>query len=149
MRKLILVAVLLVAVLLVSWWAKGANFSLFTMMQGISHPQAATQSAIPQGTHSAGREQAPTAIPVEILITLTPNGFIPDVIMVSPNTKITWVNKTPFTGNISSNPQGAYTELNLGDFGQNASLSLLFPKPGRYNYYNNKNPQQKGTIVVK
>lgn len=144
MKKLIFVAVLLVVVLLLSWWAKGANFSLFTMMQGITRPQEATQSATPN--HNI---PTTTPIPVEIIITVTPNGFVPDVIMISPNTKITWINKTPLTANVTSDSQNAYAPLNLGDFGQNGSVSQIFPKAGRYSYYNAKSPTQKGTLVVK
>lgn len=147
MRKLILVAVLLAAVLLLSWWARGANFSLFTMMQNVAHPKTATSSAQPMGTSASGPTVTP--IPVEILITVTPNGFVPDVIMIAPNTKITWVNKSGTTANVSSDPQNTYTQLNLGDFGQNASMSLVFPTDGRYHYFNDKNPSQKGTLVVK
>lgn len=114
------------------------------MVQGLSHPTTASSSATP-----AGLSPTLTTIPVEILITVTPNGFVPDVIMISPNTKITWVNKTPFTANISSDPQNAYTSLNLGDFGENGSVSLVFPHEGRFHYENAKNAGQKGTIVVK
>lgn len=144
MRKLILIALLLVAVLLLSWWAKGQNFNPFSMMQTVTHPSVATTSAQPDAP-----KITPTPIPVEILITVTPNGFVPDVIMISPNTKITWVNKSGAITNVTSDPQNAYTQLNLGDFGQNASMSLVFPTAGRYHYYNNKNPMQKGTLVVK
>jgi|SRR5579872_2506023 len=147
MKKLILVALLLIVVLLISWWARGANFSIFTMMQDFTHPTSATPSATIHPSVNSG--QAPTPIPVEILITITPNGFVPDVIMISPNTKITWVNKTPFTATIASDPQNAYAPLNLGDVGQNASVSLIFPNDGRFNYENAKNPTQKGTLVVK
>jgi len=144
MRKLILVAILLIAVLLLSWWARGANFSVFTMMQNVAHPPVTTTSAQPNAP-----KITPTPIPVEILITVTPNGFVPDVIMIAPGTKITWVNKSGNTANITSDPLDAYTQLNLGDFGQNSSVSLVFPAAGRYHYYNNKNPNQKGTLVVK
>src|SRR5260221_12935927 len=129
MKKLVLVALLLGVVLLLSWWARVANFSVFTMMQNVVHPKVATSSALPVQTTHLG-DLTPTPIPVEILITVTPNGFVPDVIMISPNTKITWVNKSGAIANITSDPQNTYTSLNLGDFGQNASLSLLFPTAG-------------------
>lgn len=144
MKKLIFVALLLVAVLLVSWWAKSANFSPFTMMQSLQQVKGASTQQ-----QTATVTLTPTQIPVEIIITVTPNGFVPDVIMISPGTKITWVNKTPNTANITSDPQGAYQQLNLGDFGQNGSVSQVFPTAGRYRYANGKNPQQKGVLVVK
>lgn len=91
----------------------------------------------------------PTTVPVEIIITVTPNGFVPDVLMIDRNTKITWINKSGTTANISSDPQNANAFLNLGDFGENGSVSVTFPQPGRYHYFNNRNPLQKGTMVVK
>lgn len=144
MKKLILVAVLLVAVLLLSWWAKSANFSPFAMMQSFQQVKGASTQQT-----TATVAQSPTPIPVEIIITVTPNGFVPDVIMISPGTKITWINKTPNTANISSDPQDAYQQLNLGDFGENGSVSQTFPTAGRYHYDNGKNPVQKGVLVVK
>ena len=147
MKKLILVAVLLVLVLLLSWWAKGANFSILTMMQSVTRPQIATQSAVPNISKTFSPTLTP--VPVEILITVTPNGFVPDVIMIASNTKITWVNKSGVIANVSSDLTSVYPQLNLGDFNQNGSVSLTFPKAGRYNYFNNKNPMQKGTLVVK
>lgn len=139
-----MVVVLLLAVLVLSWWAKGTNFNFIALMQNLNHPQPAA-SAAPTNQAAA----TPTPIPVEILITVTPNGFVPDAIMIARNTKITWVNKTPSTVNVTSDPQGAYSPLNLGDFDQNGSVSLVFTTVGRYHYYNNKNPNQKGTIIVR
>lgn len=144
MRKLILVVLLLAAVLLISWWAKGANFNLSSMIQGFPHTQIASNSALP-----TTQKVSPTLVPIEILITITPNGFVPDVIMIDVNTKITWVNKSGATANVSSDPANIYPALNLGDVGQNGSTSLLFSKPGRYHYANNKNLTQKGTLVVR
>lgn len=143
MRKLILVALLLVAVLLLSWWARAANFNLAGMLSSM-HPQV--QSA-PLPSHTPSN--TPTPIPVEIIVTVTPSGFVPDVLMISAGTKITWINKSSTTANISSDPQNAFAQLNLGDFGDNGSLSLTFTTSGRYHYDNGKNPSQKGTIVVK
>jgi len=117
------------------------------MMQNVAHPPVTTPST--QSQPKADGPMAQNAIPVEILITVTPNGFVPDVIMIAPGTKITWVNKSGNTANITSDPQDTYTQLNLGDFGQNSSVSLIFSTAGRYHYYNNKNPLQKGTLVVK
>lgn len=136
-------AVLLIVVLLVSWWAKGANFDPFTMLHSFQQVKGAATQTPTVVT------QSPTPIPVEIIITLTPNGFVPDAIMITPGTKITWINKTPFPANISSDPQAAYPLLNLGDFGQNNSLSQVFPTAGRYQYINGKNTTQKGILVVK
>lgn len=115
------------------------------MMQHFSPPQVVVnQPKVTQATTAS-----PTPLPIEIIITLTPNGFVPDVIMINPNTKITWINKTPFTANVSSDSENNNTQFSLGDFGENGSVSQSFPKAGRYSYYNTKNPGQKGTLVVK
>lgn len=114
------------------------------MMQGLTKP-----ATPPTVAGAATQAVTPTPIPVEILITITPNGFVPDVIMISPNTKITWVNKTPNIATINSDPQDAFAQLNLGDVSQNGSVSLVFTHAGRFHYVNSKNPAQKGTIVVK
>lgn len=113
------------------------------MMQSIT-PKTATTSAV-------ATTKAPTATPIpeEILITITPNGFVPNALMISPNTKITWVNKSTTSASIASDPQNAYPALNLGDVGMNSSISLLFTQPGRYTYENGKNPLQKGVLIVK
>ena len=113
------------------------------MMQSIT-PKTATPSA-------AMALQAPTATPIpeEILITITPSGFVPNALMISPNTKITWVNKSTTTARIISDPQNAYPQLNLGNVDINNSVSLLFTQPGRYTYQNGNNSLQKGVLVVK
>ncbi len=148
MKKLILVALLLVALLAFSAWAKAANFDPRNMFQSINRtitPQSTTNQAV----KGAATTPTPTPFPIEILITLTPNGFVPDVIMISAETKITWVNKSAQTATLSSDPVNKNPQLNLGDFDQNGSVSYVFPSSGRYSYENSKIPSQKGVIVVK
>lgn len=141
MRKLFIVTAILVAILVFVWWAKSTNFSPFSFA-----------STFPRTTGTLGvtsNTAIPTPLPVEIIITVTPNGFVPDALMISPNTKITWINKSGNTAGISSDPQNAYTDLNLGDFGENSSVSLTFTRSGRYHYLNGQNSTQKGTLVVR
>lgn len=144
MKKLIFVFVLLVAVLIFSWWAKSVNFNPLSLASAFPQVKGASTTATVEPTKTT-----PTPIPVEIIITITPNGFVPDALMITSNTKITWVNKSGTTASIASDPENAFTDLNLGDLWENSSVSLTFTKPGRYHYLNSKNPLQKGTLIVK
>lgn len=137
---------LLVAILVFSAWAKTANFNAVELFKNFGKTTIPTTTTDQQ---VKGVAATPTPVPIEILVTLTPNGFVPDVIMIAPNTKITWVNKSATLATLASDPQDLHPELNLGDFDQNASVSYTFFNAGRYNYQNSKIPSQKGTIVVK
>lgn len=150
MKKLYFAGAGIVLLLLFSIWAKSANFNLRTMMQTSMQPINSTGSA--STTTNPSFPKATPTIPIEILITVTPNGFVPDVITISPGTKITWVNKAGTDANISSDPHPSnisYPSLNLGDFGFNNSVSFIFPQAGRFGYHNSVNPSQHGTIVVR
>jgi plastocyanin len=85
-------------------------------------------------------------IMTEILITITPHGFVPDVIMIEKGTKITWVNKSGYSASIASPTN--YAPLNLGSINLNNSVSLIFTTKGRYSYANQNNPSETGTIIV-
>ena len=115
------------------------------MIQSLT-PKTATPSATLNNNQT---QPTTTSIPVEIIITITPSGFVPDSLMISKNTKITWVNKSSEIATIASDPQNTFPPLNLGDVGVNDSVSLIFSQPGRYHYDNGKNPSQKGTLIVK
>lgn len=139
MKKLVFATLGLIVLLIFSVWAKNANFNLKNL---------STTSILPTGIPTTTNDKkivATPTIPIEILITVTPNGFVPDVIMITPGTKITWVNKSGTTANIKSD---SYTQLNLGNFSQNNSVSFTFSTGGRFSYYNGTNPTQHGTIVV-
>lgn len=143
MKKLYFAGLGITLLLLFSFWAKNANFNLKTMMQTSlkSFPISGTQNTL---------SPTPT-IPVEILITVTPYGFIPNVITIASGTKITWVNKSGSDANVSSDPHPTHTnypQLNLGNFWNNGSVSLVFTKPGRYGYHNHLNPNEHGVIIV-
>lgn len=116
--------------------------------------QTSLKTLTPTRTIGTAKQSLPQTIPtitVEILITVTSNGFVPDVITVAPGTKITWVNKSGSDANVSSDPHPTHTnypELNLGNFWNNGSVSLIFTKTGRFGYHNHLNPNQHGIIVV-
>lgn len=147
MKKLYFAGAGIVLLLLFSLWAKNANFNLSTMMQTSFRP-VGTSSA----TLNPSLPKATPTIPVEILITVTPYGFVPSVITISPGTKITWVNKSGKDANVSSDlhpTHKAYPALNLANFGMNNSVSLVFNQQGRFGYHNEFNPTEHGVIVVR
>lgn len=144
MKKLYFAGAGIALLLLFSLWAKNANFNLRTMMQPM-------QAVNPTATTTTPNPQTGGNVPIEILITITPNGFIPDVIMIKPGTKITWVNKSGKDANINSDPHPAHTNypsLNLGNFWNNGSVSLIFTQHGRFGYHNDVAPSQHGYIIV-
>lgn len=147
MKKLYFAGAGIVLLLLFSIWAKNANFNLSTMMETTFKPVGT-----PSATLNSSLSKATPTIPVEILITVTPYGFVPSVITISPGTKITWVNKSGTNANVSSDTHPThkiYPALNLGNFGMNSSVSLIFTQVGRFGYHNDVNPAQHGTIVVR
>ncbi len=142
MKKIVFVIIILILVLLFFWWARNTKFNLIPLATSLSREKNASTSGMPT-------INTPTTIPVEIIITITPNGFVPDSLMINKGTKITWVNKSGLTANISSYPESAFPALNLGDIWENSSVSLTFTTPGRYHYLNGKNALQKGTLIVR
>lgn len=84
-------------------------------------------------------------------VTVTTMGFVPQTITVKPGTKVTWINKSGDVANVSSDfhpTHLVYPPLNLGSFTDKSSVSLVFDKPGTYNYHNHLNPGEKGTVIV-
>ncbi len=113
--------------------------------------QTPINALAPTGKQSQSLPKSTPTVPVEILITVTPYGFVPGVITITSGTKITWVNKSGSDANISSDPHPTHTNyplLNLGTFGMNSSVSLTFSKVGRFGYHNHLTPAQHGIIIV-
>jgi len=84
-------------------------------------------------------------------VTLTANGFVPQVLTIRRGQTVTWINNSGQQATVNSDPHPthtAYPPLNLGEFNDGDSLSLRFPKPGRYGYHNHFDATQTGTIIV-
>ncbi len=84
-------------------------------------------------------------------ITLNVTGFVPQVLTIHRGQTVTWVNNSGQQATVNSDPHPthtAYPPLNLGEFNDGDSLSLRFPKTGRYGYHNHFDATQTGTIIV-
>lgn len=84
-------------------------------------------------------------------VTLTKNGFNPQILTIKAGTKVTWLNKSGGVATVDSANHPThlvYPALNLGKFNDGESLSLTFDKTGAYRYHDHFNPSRFGTIVV-
>lgn len=88
----------------------------------------------------------------EAAITITPQGFVPATLKVSPGTKVTWTNQDASPHQIASDPHPTHTGLNGLEsisLTQNSNYSFTFNQPGTYTYHDHLNPYKlKGTVVV-
>jgi plastocyanin len=93
----------------------------------------------------------PTMTQSESTVTLSTNGYEPATLSIKLGTQVTWVNKSGQDATVNSDPHPihtAYPPLNLGNFSDGGTLTLLFDKAGTYGYHNHLNPGEKGTIIV-
>lgn len=145
----IFIALILIAGILLT---KNTNSSIHnTFPQGII--PTSTSAPTPTSLYGAGNQnqQEVTPNPADT-VTLTANGFIPQVLTIKAGDTVTWVNNSGVQATVNSDPHPlhtAYPPLNLGEFNDGDSLSLTFPKPGRYGYHNHLDATQTGIIIVK
>lgn len=88
----------------------------------------------------------PTSYPIEIYITLTPNGFVPNGLTITKGTRITWINKSGQDATIQ--PTTTIDDFVKNTFGDNSTVSFVFQHSGRIDYINGKNSTQHGLLVV-
>lgn len=84
-------------------------------------------------------------------VTVKSFGFSPSTLTVKAGTKVTWLNKSGGIADVSSAGHPShlvYPPLNLGSFNNGSQVSLVFDKPGTYNYHNHLNPGQTGIVIV-
>lgn len=115
--------------------------------------QQATPSSSPSATTTgtATPSTQPSKPASATTITVTATGFSPQTITIKAGTKVTWINQSGITANVSSDPHPVHTDyppLNLGSFANGSSVSLVFDTAGTHGYHNHLNPSQKGTIIV-
>lgn len=94
---------------------------------------------------------APSADSADAAVTITASGYEPRTMSVKAGTKVVWTNSSGQIGNVSSVPHpthSTYPPLNLGDFSDGETVSLVFNEPGTYGYHNHLNASQTGTVVV-
>ncbi|HXS15149.1 MAG TPA: hypothetical protein VN711_03410 [Candidatus Saccharimonadales bacterium] len=141
MKKLIFATLGLIVLLLISIVARNANFNIKTLMESNF---GLTSSATPSA-HINVTESNPTT-PVEIYITLTPYGFVPDALMIQKGTKITWINKSGKDATVQMDtPLQDFQSLT---FGNNNTIFYTFSQLGRYGYFNKQIPTQHAVIIV-
>ena len=84
-------------------------------------------------------------------ITLTSTGFNPETVTIKTGTRVFWLNKSGTDGSVNSDNHPTnllFPFLNLGEFDNRSSVSVVFEKAGKYTYHNEVNPDQRGTVIV-
>lgn len=84
-------------------------------------------------------------------VTVDASGFNPQSITIKAGTRVVWTNKSggPVTVNSDAHPTHLlFPFLNLGEFNDGSSVSVVFDKSGKYTYHNHLNPSQTGTVIV-
>lgn len=90
-------------------------------------------------------------IATQAAITVGQNGFSPKTVTAKVGTNVVWTNQSGRTANVSSDNHPTHTKyssLNLGNFDDGQSVSLIFDKAGTYTYHNHLNAAQTGIIIV-
>lgn len=104
-----------------------------------------TTASVTEAVTSTTKAMAETAV------TLTAKGFEPQKVTVKVGTKVVWMNKSGEMANVSSAVHPThlvYPPLNLENFDDGTSVSLVFDKSGTYKYHDHLNPSRFGTVVV-
>ncbi len=84
-------------------------------------------------------------------VTVTNTGFELQTITIKAGQRVVWTNKSgaSVTVNSDSHPTHLlWPFLNLGQFVDGSSVSVVFEKAGKYTYHNHLNPSQTGTVIV-
>lgn len=84
-------------------------------------------------------------------VAVTNTGFEPQTITIKAGQRVVWTNKSgaSVTVNSDSHPTHLlWPFLNLGQFADGSSVSVVFEKAGKYTYHNHLNPSQTGTVIV-
>lgn len=86
-----------------------------------------------------------------VTVNATASGFEPKTVNVKVGSKVTWVNKSGGVADVSSAKHPThlvYPPLNLGNFADGASVSLVFKDKGTFKYHNHLDASQTGEVVV-
>jgi len=138
-NKLILVALVVVVV------AAGA----FLLLNNNAGNNRQTQDT--QNTQNQSLTPTQTEAMQEPNVTVTSSGFEPQTVTVKTGTRVVWTNESGTQVTVSSAVHPThllFPFLNLGNFADGSSVSVVFEKPGVYKYHNHLNPGQTGTVTV-
>lgn len=110
-------------------------------------------SPSPASNPSASQETAsPSAEVIQMKVTITSSGFMPQTITVKAGESVTWVNGDNVSHQVNSavHPtHQVYPPLNtVGELKAGESKSLMFPDVGSFKYHDHLNPSLIGTVVV-
>lgn len=92
-----------------------------------------------------------TAPPVTATIEITAEGFSPQVLQITPGTRVTWVNRDSSPHQVVSGPypeQNVLPSLNSNDLGPGASYTYTFTEKGSFPFYDHTQPTREGSIEV-
>lgn len=89
----------------------------------------------------------------DVTVTMSNISFQPANIVISPGTKVTWVNNDSVEHFVNTDSHPAHTyypEMNSRGLSQGDAFSVILTKPGYYPYHCSAHPNQmRGSIVVK
>jgi plastocyanin len=98
---------------------------------------------------SHGGKTPPTMAAIEI----TPNGFMPATLSISPNTDVVWINEDAAPHLPAADPYPTHRSLPAlvapRALGQKETYSFLFTKSGTVHYHDDIHPTWTGTVVVR
>ena len=89
----------------------------------------------------------------DIVIKITPNGFVPATITIKKGQKVTWVNETKNYVWPASNPHPTHTDYSSGfdpelPMKEGQAWSFTFDKIGNWGYHDHLDPTTRGTLKV-
>jgi plastocyanin len=123
----------------------GGFFLLNKSNTQMPQPQSQSQS------QSTTQPSAQGTTVKEATVTVTSSGFNPQVLTIKAGTDVIWTNKSGGTVTVNSDVHPTnllFPFLNLGEFNDGSSVSVIVEKPGTYTYHNYLNPSQTGTIMA-
>jgi plastocyanin len=98
-------------------------------------------------SHAAAAETAAAAGAPERRVTIDNFAFDPPLLVVTPGTRVTWLNRddVPHTATSSASPP----RFNSRAIDTDQTFSYVFTRPGNYPYFCAVHPKMTATVVVK
>lgn len=123
----------------------------YYLLKGQSYDQSKQQAGEAPTVVVSEEKKEGVDMEKETVVNETADGYKPKTVTVKVGAKVVWTNKSGEVGDVSSAQHPThlvYPPLNLGNFDDGASVSLVFDKPGTYKYHDHLNPSRFGTVVV-
>lgn len=103
-------------------------------------------------TKSVNKEKVEETSSLEAKVSIDENGFVPQVIKIKKNTKITWVNESNTTHQVASDPHpvhDANQELGEGKtLEPGEEFNVSFEQIGSFSYHDHYNPEKFTGVVI-